>query len=252
MVFRIPEPKKYLSIMHSAHPPSSTPPPLLNTHRCRKMLMAWMQSLITAARAGSVSLRVPIYNFLETTTYYPPELPAEGATAVAAPAAPASSSASRGAVQAQAMPMATAVPASSPSAPPSDGWSVPVWSRETSDMKLAMAGPDRDGFLVAGAVAEALRSGTGANTTDLRAIWELSDIDKDGKLDREEVGRLAPWGSFFHGGGGMFVSMGWRGIVVSCWRAYAVFVCLPRQLSEIAVYSRRAECSSIVGVGHVN
>ncbi|CAN0522482.1 unnamed protein product, partial [Laminaria digitata] len=28
--------------------------------------------------------------------------------------------------------------------------------------------------------------GTGATSDDLRAVWELSDIDKDGMLDRDE------------------------------------------------------------------
>lgn len=60
-------------------------------------------------------------------------------------------------------------------------------SREASDLKLAMAGPDASGRLSAGKAADALREGTQASAEDLRAVWELADIDHDGMLDREEV-----------------------------------------------------------------
>lgn len=172
------------------------------------MLMAWLQSLITAATTGSPALRLPMYDFLETTTFYPPE-PEDAAgsgserttsaTAIASPAAP-------GAAGIQGFPVATATPyvetvggAFPATAPPDaattkisynpggDGWLVPIPSRETSDVKMAMAGPDTSGKLTAAAVAEVLKTGTGASTEDLRTVWELSDIDEDGKLDREEV-----------------------------------------------------------------
>lgn len=170
--------------------------------------MAWLQSLITAATTGSPALRLPLYDFLETTTFYPPEpedtagnvsKSATSATAIASPVAP-------GAAGAQGIPVATATPYAEtvggtfpPAAPPDavtqkmshdaggDGWRVPIPSRETSDINMAMAGPDGNGKLAAAAAAEALRTGTGASTEDLRAVWELSDIDRDGRLDREEV-----------------------------------------------------------------
>lgn len=151
------------------------------------MLQAWLQSLCTAA-TSTPALRLPLYDFLETATYYPPEVTAVGTTeeAVASPPVP----------YATATPYASSVtpphpPAVAPLAKPdpaSDGWSVPVESREASDVKLAMAGPDSYGRLPASKAAEALREGTGATSDDLRAVWELSDIDKDGMLDREEVG----------------------------------------------------------------
>lgn len=162
------------------------------------MLQAWLQSIVTAASTGAVALRLPIYDFLETALYYPPEIPPENtvpssaaASGYTASATPAVSGASRD------MPVTTATPvaATMPEAPAatqayqeaSDDWAVPIWSREASDTELAMAGPDKDGRLSASAAAETLRSGTGAQTDDLRAVWELSDLDKDGKLDRDEV-----------------------------------------------------------------
>ena len=54
-------------------------------------------------------------------------------------------------------------------------------------MKFAMTGPDASGRLEARKAAEVLRSDTGASSDDLRAIWELSDIDKNGMLDHDEV-----------------------------------------------------------------
>ena len=68
-----------------------------------------------------------------------------------------------------------------------DGWAIPVDSREASDMKFAMTGPDASGRLEARKAAEVLRSNTGALLDDLRAVWELSDMDKDGMLDHDEV-----------------------------------------------------------------
>lgn len=67
------------------------------------------------------------------------------------------------------------------------GWAVPLESQEASDLKLAMAGPDAGGRLTGAQAGEALRAGTGAGSDDLRAVWELSDIDRDGMLDRDEV-----------------------------------------------------------------
>lgn len=191
------------------------------------MLKAWLQSLVTAATNGSPALRLPLYDFLETTTYYPPEPEDSSGQLAMSTAAPAGA-----AYSAQNVPYAEATPyaqaigggAFPPPAPTNaaaeklnreagagDGWGVPMSSREASDLKLAMAGPDADGKLAAAAAAEVLRSGTGAMTADLRAVWELSDIDKDGKLDRDEVSsvRERARGAYF-GGGGTCVSMcGW-------------------------------------------
>lgn len=179
-------------------------------HTHRLMLMAWLQSLITAATTASPALRLPLYDFLETTTFYPPD-PEDtqqgggtltSANAAAVPAAPSNTT---GIPTATATPIAETVSGGAAAFPPTapmdaaarkmnsnaaaagDGWGVPIASRDNSDMKMAMAGPDGDGKLAAASVAEVLRTGTGASTDDLRAIWELSDIDKDGKLDRDEV-----------------------------------------------------------------
>jgi hypothetical protein len=40
--------------------------------------------------------------------------------------------------------------------------------------------------LVSGAAAKPILSSSGLPSTQLRNIWELSDIDKDGSLDLEE------------------------------------------------------------------
>lgn len=161
------------------------------------MLHAWLQSLITAAKTNSPALRLPLYGFLETTTYYPPEIPeietsGTPATAASGPAVPiedvpyATATPYAAAVHGNSSVPATTAASQAPREV-DDGWVVPLWSREASDTQLAMAGPDKDGRLPAAAAAEALRKGTGAETVDLRAIWELADIDKDGKLDRDEV-----------------------------------------------------------------
>ena len=169
------------------------------------MLHAWLQSLCTAASTNTPALRLPLYDFLETASCYPPD--PETATAGAGGA----NSSTPGGYPSSEVPCATATPYAEsidaaggamplPQPPPpepahakqrelgtSDGWAVPMESRETSDVKLAMSGPDTYGRLAAAKAAEALRQGTGASSDDLRAIWELSDIDKDGMLDREEV-----------------------------------------------------------------
>lgn len=185
------------------------------------MLQAWLQSLCSAA-SNTLPLRVPLYDFLETAAYYPPEAPvttatsaqhnnysAGGATVEAAAAAATTTPAYATATPyAEALPaarggggsgrVATAFASLPPEVPimakpdPSvrgkgDGWAVPTESREASDLKLAMAGPDANGRLTGAQAAEALKTGTGAGSEDLRAVWELSDIDKDGMLDREEV-----------------------------------------------------------------
>eukprot|EP00752_Nemacystus_decipiens_P006700 g6023.t1 len=182
----------------------------------RTMLQAWLQSLCTAASTNTAALRVPLYDFLETAAYYPPDEPfttttttttqhnySAGATAVATP-----TSASDGVPYATATPYAEALPTAAqgggaagsapPNLPPevprmakpdssaSDGWAIPLESREASDLKLAMTGPDASGRLTGAQAAEALRAGTGAGAEDLRAVWELSDIDRDGMLDRDE------------------------------------------------------------------
>lgn len=187
------------------------------------MLQAWLQSLCTAASTNTVALRVPLYDFLETAAYYPPDEPfttttqhsySTGATAGATAAATAvatPASASDGVPYATATPYAETLPTAaqgggaaaavfaSPNLPPevprmakpdssaSDGWAVPLESREASDLKLAMTGPDASGRLTGAQAAEALRAGTGAGAEDLRAVWELSDMDRDGMLDRDEV-----------------------------------------------------------------
>lgn len=181
------------------------------------MLHAWLQSLITSASTNTPALRLPLYDFLETVSYYPPDAPVSGAaTAAAASAAggvhqnASAAVATPAAYTSNEVPYATATPYAQPADPAgaslplpqppnepshtkrepaaSDGWAVPMDSREASDVKLAMSGPDSYGRLVAGKAAEALREGTGATSDDLRAVWELSDIDKDGMLDRDEVG----------------------------------------------------------------
>ena len=178
------------------------------------MLHAWLQSLITSASTNTPALRLPLYDFLETVIYYPPDAPvSDEATAAAAGGVHHNASAAvatPAAYTSNEVPCATATPYAQPADPAgaslplplpphepphtkrepaaSDGWAVPVDSREASDVKLAMSGPDSYGRLVAGKAAEALREGTGATSDDLRAVWELSDIDKDGMLDRDEVG----------------------------------------------------------------
>lgn len=208
---------------HQPSSPSPPPPFCLSPalgHLSRKMLHAWLQSLCSAA-CNSLPLRGPMYDFLETAAYYPPEAaPVTGATAAGGGAAAAAAAAgATTTAYATATPYAEALPAAAaagggggggagaatafasplpPEVPvmakpdPSargrgDGWAVPTESREASDLKLAMAGPDANGRLTGAQAAEALRTGTGAGSEDLRAVWELSDIDKDGMLDREEV-----------------------------------------------------------------
>ncbi|CAN0429589.1 unnamed protein product, partial [Discosporangium mesarthrocarpum] len=70
-----------------------------------------------------------------------------------------------------------------PSATPT--WRVTLQSREESDVQLALHGPDSLGRLPPTGARSALL-GTGAGEESLRRIWELSDVDKDGFLDREE------------------------------------------------------------------
>lgn len=193
------------------------------------MLQAWLQSLCTAASTNTVALRVPLYDFLETAAYYPPDDPftttttttttakhnsAGGATGAIATAVATPTSASDGVPYATATPYAATLPTAAqgagaaafapPHLPPeapsmakpdpsaSDGWAVPLESREASDLKLAMTGPDAMGRLTGAQAAEALRAGTGAGPEDLRAVWELSDMDRDGMLDRDEVGVALP------------------------------------------------------------
>lgn len=179
------------------------------------MLHAWLQSLCTAA-CNTLPLRGPLYDFLETAAYYPPEAPVTTATAAGGTAATSAAAAgatttayatatpyaeamptaaagggSGGAATAFASPLPPEVPVMAKPDPSAtgqgDGWAVPTESRDASDLKLAMAGPDANGRLTGVQAAEALRTGTGAGSEDLRAVWELSDIDKDGMLDREEV-----------------------------------------------------------------
>lgn len=169
----------------------------------RQMLQAWLQSLCTSASTNTPALRLPLYDFLETVTYYPPGEPVSDSAGGAAAAAPApAATATPAAYTSNEVPYATATPYAQPMDPAgaslplpqppheparaSDGWAVPVESREASDVKLAMSGPDSYGRLVAAKAAAALREGTGATSDDLRAVWELSDIDKDGMLDRDE------------------------------------------------------------------
>lgn len=197
------------------------------------MLQGWLQSLCTAASTNTAALRVPLYDFLETAAYYPPDEPVTTATnatktttqhsypagaagaAATAVATPAAAATADGVPYATATPYAEALPtaagrsAAAPFTPPhlppevprmakpdsaasgsggSGGdWAVPLESQEASDLKLAMTGPDASGRLTGAQAAEALRTGTGAAPEDLRAVWELSDIDRDGMLDRDEV-----------------------------------------------------------------
>ncbi|CAN0469662.1 unnamed protein product [Ascophyllum nodosum] len=168
------------------------------------MLQAWLQTLCTAASRNNPALRIPIYDFLETALYYPPDPNATSGTAGAATSMPCATSETAGA--ATSMPCATATPytetvaeASVVDRPPptvpqtakfdpvtSDGWAIPADLREASDKKFAKTGPDASGRLKARKAAEVLRSDTGASSDDLRAIWELSDIDKNGMLDHDE------------------------------------------------------------------
>lgn len=207
---------------YMSYVPSHTPsPPLL----LRQMLQAWLQSLCTSASTNTPALRLPLYDFLETVTYYPPGEPVSDSAGGAAAAAPApAATATPAAYTSNEVPYATATPYAQPMDPAgaslplpqppheparaSDGWAVPVESREASDVKLAMSGPDSYGRLVAAKAAAALREGTGATSDDLRAVWELSDIDKDGMLDRDEVGANRGVGV------GMPV---WTEIVVGVW-----------------------------------
>lgn len=175
---------------------------------------------------------MPLYDFLETAAYYPPDEPFTATTAAsttqhaysageagaAATAVATPASASDGVPYATATPYAETLPTAGaaaggatafapPHLPPEvpktakpdpstggggDGWAVPLESREASDLKLAMTGPDGSGRLTGAQAAEALRTGTGAGSEDLRAVWELSDLDRDGMLDRDEVGVAVP------------------------------------------------------------
>ncbi|CAN0088610.1 unnamed protein product [Ectocarpus fasciculatus] len=172
------------------------------------MLQAWLQSLCTAASVNTPALRVPLYDFLETASYYPPEAPvtsSDPTSAVASAqhtavvATPAATTATTGvpvaAAYAEALPPAAGTKGARflsagplPPKPDSagDGWAVPPESRDASDLKMAMTGPSAAGKLTGEQAAEALRTGTGAGQEDLRAVWELSDIDRDGMLDRDE------------------------------------------------------------------
>ncbi|CBN77899.1 similar to intersectin 2 [Ectocarpus siliculosus] len=171
----------------------------------RQMLQAWLQSLCTAASANTPALRVPLYDFLETAMYYPPEAPVTSSDPTAASAqhtavaTPAATTATTGvpvaAAYAEALPPAAGtkgvgVPSAGPLPPKPDstgyGWAVPPESRDASDLKMAMAGPSAAGKLTGEQAAVALRTGTGAGQEDLRAVWALSDIDQDGMLDRDE------------------------------------------------------------------
>lgn len=168
------------------------------------MLQAWLQSLCTAASTNTPALRVPLYDFLETASYYPPEAPVTSSDPTAASsqhtavATPAATTATTGvpvaAAYAEALPPAAGAKDAGvtsagplPPRPDADGWAVPLESRDASDLKMAMTGPSAAGKLTGEQAAEALRTGTGAGQEDLRAVWELSDIDRDGMLDRDEV-----------------------------------------------------------------
>ena len=134
------------------------------------MLHAWLQSLCTSASVNTPALRLPLYDFLETASYYPPDDPASAAAT--APAAYTSNEVPCATATPYAQPVDSAgaalplpQPPSEPShtrEPVSDGWAVPLGSREASDVKLAMSGPDSYGRLVAAKAAEVLREGTGA------------------------------------------------------------------------------------------
>ncbi|CAN0023662.1 unnamed protein product [Hapterophycus canaliculatus] len=178
----------------------------------RQMLQAWLQSLCTAASSSTVALRVPLYDFLETASYYPPEAPStttsntasanaqhnySDAGAATAVATPMSSTATDNGVPyatatpyAETLPPPPVAPMMAKPDPANGGWAIPAESQSASDLKMAMVGPDPSGRLTGPQAAEALRSGTGAGSADLRAVWELSDIDRDGMLDRDEVRSL--------------------------------------------------------------
>jgi len=71
-----------------------------------------------------------------------------------------------------------------PPPPGAGGWAVAPYKPEY-DQKFKAAGPDPDNKLSPANVKACLLQ-TGLPATTLRPIWELSDIDKDGKLDSDE------------------------------------------------------------------
>ncbi|CAM9829316.1 unnamed protein product [Ascophyllum nodosum] len=153
-------------------------------------LQAWLQTLCTAASRSNPALRVPIYDFLETALYYPPDPNATSETTGASSSIPYATATPYTETVAEAS-VVDRPPPTNPQTEKfdpvkNDGWAIPADLRESSDMKFAMTGPDASGRLEARKAAEVLRSDTGASSDDLRAIWELSDIDKNGMLDHDE------------------------------------------------------------------
>ncbi|CAM9520567.1 unnamed protein product [Choristocarpus tenellus] len=158
----------------------------LEERRC--MLQAWLQGLINSAQ-GSPVLRAPIYDFLETTAHYPPVAGATTAndnaqaTAVALPVVePALHHTATAVSQAEAVSTTPFIPSVKVA---EASWGVSLESMEESDTQMAVHGPDSLGRLSPQGAKQALLA-TGAGEADLRRIWELSDIDKDGFLDRDE------------------------------------------------------------------
>ena len=77
--------------------------------------------------------------------------------------------------------------ADTPPPPPSggaSGWAVAPYKADY-DASFRAAGPDAAGKLSPAQVKEVLTQ-TGLPADVLRPIWELSDVDKDGKLDENE------------------------------------------------------------------